>query len=89
MKVLEWRAYPVSEVVSKCQVPSKGVCKGVVKLKHFQKSASLDGVKVTVRQRSHVRSWLTNRVLFPEIVTKDVTLTLKETTQQMYKNGIE
>lgn len=45
----------MSEVVGKSQVPSKRVGEGVVKLQHFQQSASFDGVKVTVRQRSHVR----------------------------------
>lgn len=61
----------------------------MVKLQHFQQSASFDGVKVTVGQRSHVRRWLTNSVLFPEIVTKDITLTLKESTQKLYRIGIE
>lgn len=51
----------MTKVIGQGQVPGKGVSEGVVKFQNFEEAVSFDNVKVTVGQRAHVGSGLTNR----------------------------
>ena len=63
----------MAKVVGEREVSRERVGERMVELENIDQVVSADDVKVTVRERSHVRHRLADRLLLPELITEHVS----------------
>lgn len=63
----------MSQIVGQGEIPGEGKCKGVVEVKHFEKSVPLDDVEVAVGQGSDVGGRLHHVTFLPELISEYIS----------------
>lgn len=62
----------MTKIVGEDEIASKWVSKRLVEIKHLKQLVSLDRVQVAISQCSDIGSRLSDRIVFPERVPKNI-----------------